>query len=74
MEIVRENVGSDKEYSDLYAAVVRDARVPEAALDTAYGSRFARHFYSQEEIAGFRRSWEQTEPAASPPEVDEHAV
>jgi hypothetical protein len=63
LDIVRENVGSDKEYSDLYAAVVRDARVPKAALDTAYLSRFSRHFYSPEEIDGFRRSWEQTEPS-----------
>ena len=45
-EIVQENVGSDKEYSELYANTVRDVRFPKAMLDLAYSSRFCRHFYA----------------------------
>jgi hypothetical protein len=26
-------------------------------LDAAYGSRYARHFYGDEEIAAFRQRW-----------------
>jgi hypothetical protein len=62
-EIVEENVGSNKEYSELYASVVRDVRFPKATLDRAYDSRFCSHFYSPEEIERFRRSWERTGPA-----------
>lgn len=59
LEIVQENVGSGKEYSDLYASVLRDVRFPKATLDLAYSSRFSRHFYSPEENEEFRRRWEQ---------------
>ena len=53
----RENEGARKEYSDLYAAVLRDVRFPERTLDRTYDSRFARHFYSADELDGFRRRW-----------------
>jgi hypothetical protein len=62
-EIVKENVGSNKEYSELYSSVVRDVRFPKATLDLAYNNRFCRHFYSPEEIERFRRSWERTDPS-----------
>jgi hypothetical protein len=58
VEIAKVNVGSEKEYSELYAAVAREVRVSKAMLDRAYSSRFCGHFYSPEEIAAFRRSWE----------------
>ncbi len=57
----RENVGAGKEYSELYERVVREARLPKAALDAAYASRFAHHFYSAEELAAFRRRWGGTD-------------
>jgi hypothetical protein len=54
----RENVGAGKEYSDLYAAVLRDTRFPPATLDLAYRSRFAQHFYGAAELEAFRSRWE----------------
>lgn len=53
----RENEGARKEYSDLYAQVLRDVRVDPATLDLAYESAFARHFYSQAERDDLRRRW-----------------
>lgn len=53
----RENVGARKEYSDLYAQVVRDVRFDATTLDLAYESRFATHFYSEQERAELRRRW-----------------
>ena len=53
----RENEGAQKEYSDLYASVVRDVRFPEPMLERTYGSRFAKHFYSDEELDRFRHRW-----------------
>jgi len=57
VDIVEENVGSSKEYSTLYASVLNGVCLSDAALDLAYDSRFARHFYSPVEIDAFRRRW-----------------
>jgi hypothetical protein len=51
------NVGAAKWYSDLYANVLRDARFDDAALELAYGSDYARHFYSEGERARFAERW-----------------
>jgi predicted dienelactone hydrolase len=44
-----------------YAASYRDflagARFPVTVLDEAYGSRYARHFYADSELARFRERW-----------------
>ena len=48
----------EKEYGDLYRAFLREVRPSPTVLDRAYSSRLVRHFYSQAEIAQFRRSWE----------------
>lgn len=57
--IDRENVGAGKDYSELYASVIEAAGFPPETLDLAYGSQYARHFYSAEELAAFRRRWER---------------
>lgn len=59
LDLQRENEGSSKEYSDLYAAVLREVRFPVEALDLAYGSRFAQHFYAPDEIDELRARWGQ---------------
>ncbi|MFZ6003774.1 MAG: putative capsular polysaccharide synthesis family protein [Actinomycetota bacterium] len=57
VEVPRENVASDKSYAGLYESVVAGVRLPHAALDLAYDSRFARHFYSPAEIEAMRARW-----------------
>lgn len=57
--LVQANVGEQKEYSDLY----RDFKKipwPASFLEKMYASRFARHFYTDEEIYGFYRKWRGT--------------
>lgn len=56
-ELVESNTAEDKSYADLYQAFRRQLRLPDAYLDRVYGSRMARHFYSAEELAAFRRKW-----------------
>jgi hypothetical protein len=51
------NVSEDKDYADLYQQVRSAIRFPPALLDHLYDSRFARHFYTPEEIRGFRAKW-----------------
>ena len=51
------NEASTKGYGPRYAEFLATARLPERLLDQAYGSRYARHFYADTELEGFRRRW-----------------
>jgi hypothetical protein len=64
--VPRVNVGAEKGYADLYEAVRSALRPTTAQLDHAYESRLARHFYTSEEIAGFRRHWDDGPPSSPP--------
>jgi hypothetical protein len=57
LEIVRSNVGSDKQYADQYTQFKRSIRIPTRLLDRMYQSKYARFFYSEEERAQFRARW-----------------
>ena len=51
------NEATTKGYAGSYREFLELARVPERLCDQAYGSRYARHFYADTELAGFRRRW-----------------
>jgi hypothetical protein len=51
------NEAASKEYAERYREFLRSVRLPAAVLDQAYGSRYARHFYADEELEQFRRRW-----------------
>jgi hypothetical protein len=51
------NQATGKEYGDRYREFLRDVRVPDPVLDEVYGSGYARHFYADSELIGFRRRW-----------------
>lgn len=51
------NEATTKGYAGAYQAFLAAARLPAALVDEAYGSRYARHFYADTELAGFRRRW-----------------
>ena len=48
------NEASTRAYAAAYGAFTADPSIPDEALDAAYGSRYARAFYSDAEIAAFR--------------------
>jgi len=56
-EIIRTNVASEKSYATQYAEFKERIKIPPALLDQMYNSRFARHFYSSEELEQFRARW-----------------
>ena len=57
---VRANVGTQKAYADPYQRFRAKAVLPRELVDTMYNSRYARHFYSDDEIARFRGAWQTT--------------
>ncbi|SER03598.1 putative capsular polysaccharide synthesis family protein [Thalassovita taeanensis] len=57
--IERENDGSRKDYAEAYRKVKSMATFPKAFLDKMYESRFARHFWSDEERKKMRAKWQE---------------
>jgi len=56
-KLVQANIASDKVYAPLYKAFKRSVRFPEDYVREMYESAYARQFYSDEEIRGFRQGW-----------------
>jgi len=60
--VPRVNVGAEKDYASLYEAFCAAVRPTAEQIDRAYRSRVVRHFYSREEIDGFRAGWSSDRP------------
>lgn len=56
--MIHDNVGAEKPGGDVYGRIKNRLNLPAAFLDFIYATRYARHFYGADEIAGFRRRWE----------------
>jgi hypothetical protein len=56
-EMLKSNVGEEKEGGALYREVKNTIRFPAEFLDYVYSSKYANHFYSSSEIARFRSKW-----------------
>lgn len=55
-KLVQANVAEDKEYSALYREF-KKLPLPASFLERMYASRYARQFYSDDEIHGFYQKW-----------------
>ena len=55
--LVTTNTAENKEYAHVYRSFRMQLALPDDYLDQVYDSRMARHFYTPEEIAVFRRKW-----------------
>ena len=51
------NIGSEKVYAPIYKRIKGSIILPDSYMDKMYTSKYARHFYSEEEIARFRARW-----------------
>ena len=58
LELSNHNVAEKKPYAGAYHAFKNRLRLPGAYLDTLYESEYARHFYTEREISGFRQRWQ----------------
>ena len=57
IKLGRGNDADMKWYSRYYRAVRAEAHLPLALVDRVYGSRYARTFYSSEELERYRSEW-----------------
>lgn len=55
-EVINQNIGSDKPYSELYKKF-KSVPLPAEYLDIAYSTLYARHFYTAAELEVFRQRW-----------------
>ncbi len=57
IDLSHENTSADKPYGDLYKKLIARLKLNDAYLDEMYGSRYARHFYTADELDAFRARW-----------------
>ena len=55
--LVEANVSEQKGYGHIYRKFLESVNLPESYLDYMYSSKYARHFYTEEEIRSFRNRW-----------------
>jgi hypothetical protein len=68
----RANVGEAKRYGDAYRRMLGAIKLSAPYADRMLGSRYARHFFSKEELAQLRERW--TEPAEAQTQSDRSVV
>lgn len=56
--LTKRNDGGLKSYRDVYDEFRKRVRFPVSYLDRMYDSKYAQHFYRNEELKAFRRNWE----------------
>lgn len=57
LDLVTANVGREKRYHDIYQEFEARVTLPASYLARMYDSRFARQFYTDEEIDTFKQRW-----------------
>ena len=51
------NIGEEKRYAELYRNFLRETTFPPSYIESMYSSKYMRHFYTNEEIAAYRKRW-----------------
>ena len=55
-KLIQSNVGAEKPYASLYRNF-KKLPLPDLYLEEIYGTKFAKHFYTSQEIENFREKW-----------------
>jgi len=56
-ELCNTNLSSEKYYNNTYTKFKDTVTFPQDFVDVHYSTKHAHHFYSQDELAGFRQKW-----------------
>lgn len=62
IKMVRKNIAAKKSYADVYREARKNIRIKRTVCEKIYTTKFARHFYSEEERESFTRKWSQGIP------------
>ena len=73
LTIVKASSGDASEFPMVYEAFLRSLTLPSWYVDEIYASRYTRHFYTEEEIRGFRNRW-KTREDSSPDEGEPASI
>ena len=66
LKLVSANMAKDKAYYPAYREFAKTMRFPHSFLEETYSFDVVRHFYTQDEIDGFKARWSRlSEPAAT---------
>lgn len=57
LEIIRANIGTAKNYADTYNTFLNNIKLPEQYVERMLTSKYARHFFDEDELANIRRKW-----------------
>jgi hypothetical protein len=57
-KIMKTNVGTQKAYSQQYHKFLKHIKLPGSYIDRMYNSKYARHFYSGDEIEAMIKKWQ----------------
>jgi glycosyltransferase involved in cell wall biosynthesis len=60
--ILNSNLSAEKDYTAIYEAF-KSLPLPMDYVDKVYSTKYARHFYSKEEITGFKQRWTRVKPS-----------
>jgi hypothetical protein len=55
--LINANISEEKNYQTAYREFKDAIHLPCSYLDTVYESRHVKHFYTDEEISGFKARW-----------------
>lgn len=53
------NQGDEKSYAEVYSIFKEKIELPDVYIDELYTSKYAKHFYSDDEITEFRKKWQR---------------
>jgi hypothetical protein len=58
-EVIKDNLAREKWYQSIYQEFIEKIILPASYIDRMYASKFANHFYTQDEINSLRARWEK---------------
>jgi hypothetical protein len=58
-KLVRDNIGEQKTYGEIYRKFKENVRLPKAYVDRMCESRYFKHFYSSDFIENVRKRWSE---------------
>lgn len=53
------NTANNREYKNIYQEFFNSVKLPSSYVEKIYNSRYAKHFYSEEEIKKFKKKWQE---------------